>query len=146
MTDFDYEILEAVAKYGDNGVTKAELERDHFKKYGNLAYNLLYLSEPPPFVPGIINVRFENETCLKAVEKIVHGKTGDRPERYYFVTNRGQTLLYNWQRRRCHNRIWHIVEGFGFALMGALLGIILSPLLTPFINCLLESAKRKLLP
>ena len=39
MTDFDFEILATVALYGEEGVSRKELEHNHFNGY-DIDYNL----------------------------------------------------------------------------------------------------------
>ena len=146
MTDFDYEILKAIAQYGEKGVTQAELESKHFSGY-TLIYNLIVLSEHKPIGTGAVKITVSNDTVLDSKRenvKILSGGIESYTSRY-FIIHRGQSLLNNWLRRNRRAHILHFAEGFIFALMGALLGIILGPMLAPFIKCLSEVAKGKIL-
>ena len=69
MTDFDFEILAAVALYGEEGVSRKELERVHFNGY-EIDYNLRELTETQSkmaHLPDETHLRYsiENSACLK---------------------------------------------------------------------------------
>ena len=106
MTDFDFEILEAVAQYGGGGISEPELEAKHFKEC-NLLYNLLELSKKEEIEQEQpsgqkIKTAIKNSACLKAqifkVENVFLGASTEYL--YYSLTDKGRSLLQNWQRRR----------------------------------------------
>ena len=106
MTDFDFEILAAIALYGKDGVERSTLEQQHFPGY-DLLYTLEELSKPQikteNLYPGTpINHSFDDSACLKKrVKKSTPNALGLSYEyELYSLTFKGQALLQNWQRRQ----------------------------------------------
>ena len=137
MTDFDYEILEAVAKYGEIGATQAELESGKLKGY-NIGYNLKMLSYREPLDVGKIKIVTANDAVLLEKEecKKVIGNMVKLSVYRYFITPRGQAMLNNWKmcnRKRDNN---HHRECFFYAMFGAMMGVILNFIFSIAIECL----------
>ena len=131
MTDFDFEIIEVVAAYGEKGVTLGELT-SNFKGY-NLTYNLLMLSDDKAQKVNGISISFVNANVLfEKREYDDKHKMVYTPR--YFVTDRGKALLINWQRQRKRVRRLHIIESVGWALLGATFGTILGQIANQLLN------------
>lgn len=128
MTDFDFEILEAIAQYSGKGVSCQELEQKHFKGY-DLTYNLGELSKIPldrvKFPNGqTIKVGVINFACLKTckVELGPDFPTGGYVT-YYSLTDKGRALLQNWQRRRKEKRATERGRNIATHFLSAVIGI-----------------------
>lgn len=93
MTDFDYEILEAVAQHQE-GIEQSVLEDQYFKGY-NLTYNLIELSkvDTKKASNGII-VAITNSACLEAKRKSIEGFS-IACTFTYTITDRGKSMLVN---------------------------------------------------
>lgn len=67
MTDFDFEILAAVAQY-EHGISIQQLQARHFKGY-DLIYNLKELSDTKPVrtSEGLL-ISYTNAACLEVGE------------------------------------------------------------------------------
>lgn len=103
MTDFDFEILAAVAQY-EHGISIQQLQARHFKGY-DLIYNLKELSDTKPVrtSEGLL-ISYTNAACLEErLVRDVRFKSEQMFFLYYFITDRGKSLLQNWQRRRAEN-------------------------------------------
>lgn len=105
MTDFDFEILAAVALYEEEGVSRKELECTHFNGY-KIDYNLRDLAEvryKTSYSPDGRPIQYgiENSACLKVrtFKSAPRSPVSDIYE-YYSLTDKGRALLQNWQRRR----------------------------------------------
>lgn len=143
MTDFDFEILEAIAFYSKDGVERTQLEREHFAGY-NLLYNLEKLAETKPITAVIngkpITVTFEDSACLKKrTYKSKKNKLGMSIEyEFYSLTFKGQSLLQNWQRQRAkRNDENRRRERNGFmisCLVGIITGIIATVICSKFLG------------
>ena len=127
MTDFDFEILEAIAAYGAEGIDRAELQRRHFAQY-DIMYNLYELARGEKFSNGKITLSFENSAYLKCREK----KNPPYVYEIYSLTDKGRALLTNWQRRRseqlaaqnrreCWERLINVVVGVGTGFVATLI-------------------------
>ena len=122
MTDFDYEILEEVATYGEKGATMSELQTK-FRGY-NLMYNLLLLSDDKAQNVDGVKVSFLNANVLY-VKREYEDKYRMVYTPRYFITDRGKALLANWQRNRRRERKRHVLESIGYAFLGAIFGTVL---------------------
>jgi len=133
MTDFDFEILDVINSYGENGVTIDDLHQKHFPDY-QLTYNLMILSEAKEENINGIRVAFENANVLKVKYEIWSGNSGLSTPRY-FITERGKTLLMNWKRQKSKARCTHRIESIGWALLGATFGTIFGQIATRLLSC-----------
>ena len=106
MTDFDYEILSVIAQYGEAGISRPELEKNHFKGY-DLLYTLNELTRVEVKEIKISNgqsiaISNVDSACLKKsdfiCENIMLGMSCVYS--YYSITNKGRSLLQNWQHRQ----------------------------------------------
>lgn len=132
MTDFDYEILETVAKHGENGVTQAELESGKFKGY-DIGYHLRMLSYREPIDVNGLKILTDNDAVLLAREenkRVIDDMMAVLNYRY-FITHRGQALLNNWKMCNKRRSRRHHFECLCYAFLGALAGIFLSPPIAP---------------
>ena len=105
MTDFDFEILEAISLYGEEGVEIKDLERNHFAGYA-IYYNVQELSKIDFKIEnlfgGSLEHGTENSACLKCRVSLCKNASliGEVRYEYYSLTHKGRALLQNWQRRR----------------------------------------------
>lgn len=105
MTDFDFEILEAISLYGEDGVEVKDLEKKHFVGY-EIYYNVQELAKIDFKVERVFGtpreIGIENSACLKCRVRCCKNASligGIRYE-YYSLTHKGRALLQNWQRRK----------------------------------------------
>lgn len=139
MTAFDFEILEAVAKFGDKGVTITELQNAYFPAY-DLTYNLQKLSDDKPINAYGIRILFANANVLYETKEYLDEKHFVYKSRY-FITERGKVLLANWQRQQRKARKQHVIESILLALLGAIFGTILGQFAGDFLTELLPLIK-----
>ena len=128
MTDFDFEILEAVAQCSGKGISCQELEQNHFKGY-DLTYNLVELSKVDlnsvkvsnrqTITVGVINSAYL-KTCR--VELYPDFPTGSYIL-YYSLTDKGRALLQNWQRRQKEKRATEKCRNIATHFLSAVIGI-----------------------
>lgn len=136
MTNFDYEILEAVTQHQD-GIEQSKLENQYFKGY-NLTYNLIELSKvkSEKASNGII-VAITNSAYLEAKRKSVEGFSIAYTFSYT-ITDRGKSMLANWQRRRAERakeiKRREIFKMLSSILTGVITGIVATLICSKFLG------------
>ena len=129
MTDFDYEVLEVVERFGNTGVPYDVLENVYFKGY-KLLYTLIELSRAKTQFGWQVTTSMEDSACLMCY------KVGQVT--CYRLTNQGHEMLNNWRlccaKRKAAEKRRRYIDYALSVVIGVSTGIIATIICSKFLG------------